>query len=152
MFADAATRISIFLSPLDVHINRVPVAERLTTVQLSNRGNFSRPIRQTPRSATNKMRSSILRRAARAIMGVVQIAGVVRPAHCLPGQKQAMILTAVKIRIDHVWLANRHIFACKGVGIEVDRRAESQRRGNNNREVCMSAMNAPDPEQSGERQ
>jgi phosphatidylserine decarboxylase len=33
LFADAATRISIFLSPLDVHINRAPVAGRVDEVR-----------------------------------------------------------------------------------------------------------------------
>ena len=32
-FADAATRVSIFLSPLDVHINRMPVGSRIDDVQ-----------------------------------------------------------------------------------------------------------------------
>lgn len=73
-FADAATRVSIFLSPLDVHINRSPVAGRIEQVQYRP-GKFL-PAYKGEASESNEQNSLAVIDAQERLFGVIQIAGV----------------------------------------------------------------------------
>jgi phosphatidylserine decarboxylase len=74
MFDGAATRISIFLSPLDVHINRVPVAGKIDAVQYQP-GQFLPAYKADAWERNEQNALKILCSGARFI-GVVQIAGI----------------------------------------------------------------------------
>ena len=74
MFAGSATRISIFLSPLDVHINRIPVAGKISEVRYQ-RGAFL-PAYNEAASERNEQNALKIVDGAGRSLGVVQIAGV----------------------------------------------------------------------------
>lgn len=74
MFDGAVTRISIFLSPLDVHINRVPVAGRIDALQYQP-GQFLAAYNAEASERNERNALKILCNGVRFI-GVVQIAGV----------------------------------------------------------------------------
>ncbi|HXV48852.1 MAG TPA: phosphatidylserine decarboxylase family protein [Candidatus Binatia bacterium] len=74
MFAGSATRISIFLSPLDVHINRIPVAGKVSEVRYQ-RGAFL-PAYNEAASERNEQNALEIVDGAGRSLGVVQIAGV----------------------------------------------------------------------------
>jgi phosphatidylserine decarboxylase len=74
MFADAATRVSIFLSPLDVHINRAPVAGRLEDIAY-RKGKFLAAYHEEASRVNEQNALKIVDRNGQAF-GVVQIAGV----------------------------------------------------------------------------
>lgn len=74
MFAGSATRISIFLSPLDVHINRIPVAGKVSEVRYQ-RGAFL-PAYNEAASERNEQNALKIVDGAGRSLGVVQIAGV----------------------------------------------------------------------------
>jgi phosphatidylserine decarboxylase len=57
--ATMATRISIFLSPLDVHINRIPVTGNVEEVTYQ-RGKFMAALKTKPRAETSKTPSNSL--------------------------------------------------------------------------------------------
>jgi phosphatidylserine decarboxylase len=73
-FPDAATRVSIFLSPLDVHINRMPVSGRVEEVRYQP-GKFL-PAYKEEASARNEQNSLKVMDPQERFFGVVQIAGV----------------------------------------------------------------------------
>ena len=75
LFADAVTRISIFLSPLDVHINRAPVAGRVNDVRYQT-GKFL-PAFKEDASRVNEQNALHLVDERERNWGVVQIAGAV---------------------------------------------------------------------------
>lgn len=74
LFGDAATRISIFLSPLDVHINRAPVAGRVNDVRYQA-GQFIAAYKPDA-SRVNEQSALRLVDERERNWGVVQIAGV----------------------------------------------------------------------------
>ena len=71
---DAATRVSIFLSPLDVHINRMPMGGRIDEVQYKP-GKYLAAYKQEA-SEQNEQNSLKIVDENRRLFGVVQIAGV----------------------------------------------------------------------------
>jgi len=73
-FPDAVTRISIFLSPLDVHINRAPVAGRVDDVRYQA-GKFLAAYKEDA-SRFNEQNALCLVDERERNWGVVQIAGV----------------------------------------------------------------------------
>src|SRR5512139_2580862 len=74
LFSDAVTRISIFLSPLDVHINRAPVAGRVNDVR-HQAGKFLAAYKEDA-SRYNEQNSLRIVDERERNWGVVQIAGV----------------------------------------------------------------------------
>ena len=74
LFKGAATRISIFLSPLDVHINRMPVAGQIAEVNYK-RGSFLAAYNAEASERNERNALKIINGASHSI-GVVQIAGV----------------------------------------------------------------------------
>jgi len=75
LFAEAITRVSIFLSPLDVHINRVPVQGKIDEVRY-RRGKFLAAYKEEASNANEQNALRIVDGQGRKL-GVVQIAGVV---------------------------------------------------------------------------
>jgi phosphatidylserine decarboxylase len=73
-FTEAATRISIFLSPLDVHINRVPVAGHIAEIKY-RAGRFLAAYNNEA-SRQNEQNALMIVDAQGRKLGVVQIAGV----------------------------------------------------------------------------
>jgi len=73
-FSQAATRISIFLSPLDVHINRVPVAGRIAEIKYRT-GKFLAAYKDEA-SRQNEQNALMIVDTQGRKLGVVQIAGV----------------------------------------------------------------------------
>ncbi|MGE5303210.1 MAG: phosphatidylserine decarboxylase family protein [Alphaproteobacteria bacterium] len=71
---DASTRISIFLSPLDVHINRMPVTGTIEEVQYQ-RGTFMAAYRDEASAQNEQNALKIIAREGQRC-AVVQIAGV----------------------------------------------------------------------------
>ena len=74
LFKGAATRISIFLSPLDVHINRMPVGGQIAEVNYK-RGSFLAAYNAEASERNEQNALKIINGASHSI-GVVQIAGV----------------------------------------------------------------------------
>ena len=74
LFPDSVTRISIFLSPLDVHINRAPVAGRINDVRYQA-GKFL-PAYNEDAARYNEQNALGLVDERERNWGVVQIAGI----------------------------------------------------------------------------
>src|ERR1043166_5761886 len=75
IFPAAATRISIFLSPLDVHINRAPVGGRVEEIKYE-RGKFLAAYKQEASGGNERNAVRLMDDEARRV-NVVQVAGVV---------------------------------------------------------------------------
>jgi phosphatidylserine decarboxylase len=73
-FPDAVTRVSIFLSPLDVHINRMPVGGTIDTVEYK-RGKFIAAYKDDA-SENNEQNALKITDESQRPFRVVQIAGV----------------------------------------------------------------------------
>ena len=73
-FTQAATRISIFLSPLDVHINRVPVAGHIAEIKY-RAGKFLAAYNNEA-SRQNEQNALMIVDTQGRQLGVVQVAGV----------------------------------------------------------------------------
>src|SRR5574342_1259523 len=81
--ANASTRISIFLSPLDVHVNRMPVTGTIAVVQYQ-RGKFMAAYRDEASAQNEQNALKIVAREGQRL-AVVQIAGVLaRRIVCYP--------------------------------------------------------------------
>jgi phosphatidylserine decarboxylase len=74
-FGDAVMRVSIFLSPFDVHINRMPVAGRIDDVRYEA-GKFLAAYKEEASHRNERNALKIVDNDGRSL-GVVQIAGVV---------------------------------------------------------------------------
>lgn len=103
-FEGAETRISIFLSPLDVHINRAPVRGRVEEVQY-RKGSFFAAYKEEASESNEKNALRIVGPTGRSL-GVTQIAGVLaRRIICYakqgdtlePGQKFGMIMFGSRV-------------------------------------------------------
>lgn len=73
LFGDAVTRVSIFLSPLDVHINRVPVAGTIEEIRYQS-GKFLAAYKDDASRMNEQSALKIMDQKGRTL-GVVQIAG-----------------------------------------------------------------------------
>jgi phosphatidylserine decarboxylase len=73
-FAEAATRVSIFLSPLDVHINRMPISGQVEEVSYQ-RGKFVAAYKDEASARNEQNALKVVDERGRKL-GVVQIAGV----------------------------------------------------------------------------
>lgn len=73
-FANAVTRVSIFLSPLDVHINRMPVGGKIDDVEHKS-GAFLAAYKDQASKVNEQNALSVIDDKER-LFGVVQIAGV----------------------------------------------------------------------------
>jgi phosphatidylserine decarboxylase len=83
-----ATKISIFMSPLDVHVNRSPVAGRITRLQ-HTAGKF-RAAWEDKASLDNERNAMVLEQGSRRFL-VVQIAGfLARRIICRPAVGDAL--------------------------------------------------------------
>lgn len=74
LMEDAGTRISIFLSPLDVHINRMPVTGTIEEIRYQ-RGKFMAAYRNEA-SAQNEQNALKIFAQEGQRLGIVQVAGV----------------------------------------------------------------------------
>lgn len=104
LFEEAGTQIGIFLSPLDVHVNRAPVRGRVEEVQYQ-KGSFFAAYKEVASQRNEKNVLRIVDPKGRKL-GVVQIAGViarrivcyVRKGDSLePGQRFGLIMFGSRV-------------------------------------------------------
>jgi phosphatidylserine decarboxylase len=88
LMTDASTRISIFLSPLDVHINRMPVTGTIEEVRYQ-RGKFMAAYKDEASAQNEQNALKILAREGQRL-GIIQVAGVLARrivCHAQPGDQ-----------------------------------------------------------------
>jgi len=104
LFQGAGARVSIFLSPLDVHVNRAPVRGRVEGIQYQ-KGRFLAAYKEEASENNEKNALSIVDAKGRRL-GVVQIAGVLaRRIVCYvkkgdvlePGQRFGLIMFGSRV-------------------------------------------------------
>lgn len=104
LFGGAETRISIFLSPFDVHVNRAPSRGRVEDVRYQ-KGSFFAAYKEEASQSNEKNAITIVDPGGRKL-GVVQIAGVlarriicyVKQGDALePGQKFGLIMFGSRV-------------------------------------------------------
>ena len=115
-FLDAdVTKVSIFMSPLDVHVNRSPVAGRITRLQ-HTAGKF-RAAWEDKASLDNERNAMVLEHGGRRFL-VVQIAGfLARRIICRPavgdvldrGQPYGVIMFGSRLRGLMPWLKSERL-------------------------------------------
>ena len=116
LFGDAVTRISIFLSPLDVHINRAPVAGRVNDVRYQT-GKFLAAFKADA-SRVNEQNALRLVDERERNWGVVQIAGAV--ARRIVCHSKAGDVLSRGERFGLIMFGSRtDIYLPQGCGIEV---------------------------------
>ena len=103
-FGGARTRVSIFLSPLDVHVNRAPVGGQVEEVRYQ-KGRFFAAYKEEA-SESNERNAVVIVDPTGSRIGVVQIAGVlarrivcrVKKGDCLiPGQRIGLIMFGSRV-------------------------------------------------------
>ena len=106
VFGDAATAVSIFLSPLDVHVNRAPVNGKVEEVRY-RKGHFFAAYKEVA-SRNNEQNGLRIVDARGRRLGVVQIAGVLarrivcygKPGDSLArGQRLGMIMFGSRVDV-----------------------------------------------------
>ena len=146
-FADASTRVSIFLSPLDVHINRMPVGGQDRRVQYQP-GKFLAAYKEEA-SEKNEQNALKIVDAKGEHLGSCRLPACWRGGlsvgskpgdHLKRGERFGLIMFGS--RTDTLFAARLQARNRRGTA--------SERRGNHPWEVCMSAMNAQEPNQLGE--
>ena len=135
-----APRVSVFLSVLDVHVQRIPADGRVVDVQYRHGRFLSADLDKA--SDDNERNALLLETVDGARVGVVQIAGLLaRRIRCdvAPGRRGG---GGGDLRADPVRLAGRHLPAGGLDGHRRGRAAHDRRRDG----ACRTSGHAPEPQ------